>query len=245
MTPTILRAEFAYAAAVYTSLPAPAMAEIAFAGRSNVGKSSLLNALLGRKNLVRVSRTPGATKQINFFHVDYRASATEGAKDASMTPESKAPIKEGVGAAAAPKPEKTSALFVDLPGYGYANVSKSMSKEWGELMDSYLAERATLRAVVLLVDLRRGLEDEERELVEFLRAGRTAQSNGQLAVIPVGTKADRVSKSERKPLADKLAQEVRTLLGQGPTLKVTHAHAVASQERLGLAPLWSTIQKAL
>jgi GTP-binding protein EngB required for normal cell division len=194
---------------------------------------------------VRVSRTPGATKQINFFHVDYRGAAKAVAKaDANKAP-AKLALHEGGEIAAAPKPEKTSALFVDLPGYGYANVSKSMSKEWGELMDSYLAERSTLRAVVLLVDLRRGLEDEERELVEFLRTGRTAQSNGQLAVIPVGTKADRVSKSERKPLADKLAQEVRTLLGQGPTLKVTHAHAVASQERLGLDPLWATIQKAL
>ena len=98
--------------------PAPVMPEIAFAGRSNVGKSSLLNLLTGRKSLARVSGSPGKTRTINFYNIDSKFR------------------------------------IVDLPGYGYAKVSKTTSREWGPMMEDYLQNRQNLLKVVQLVDIR-------------------------------------------------------------------------------------------
>ena len=157
----ISTAEFTAGAQKREQIPAPSGPEIAFAGRSNVGKSSLLNMMLARKGLARTSRTPGCTRQINFFDIEV---------------------------ASGPK-----LVFVDLPGYGYAKVSKAESRDWKALLESYLQERATLEAVVVLVDARRGVEQEERDLVEFLglRQG--------LPVFIAVTKLDKLSKSEQKP----------------------------------------------
>ena len=110
--------------------------EFAFAGRSNVGKSALINMLTGRRGLARVGATPGRTRQLNFFVVDT---------------------------------VKGTVVFVDLPGYGYARVSKQERSSWGPLVESYLRERPTLRGVLLAVDVRRGIEVEERELLAFFR----------------------------------------------------------------------------
>src|SRR6476469_4819430 len=132
----ISEAEFTAGAQKREQLPAPKGPEIAFAGRSNVGKSSLLNMMLARKGLARTSRTPGCTRQINFFDI---------------------------AVAGGPK-----LVFVDLPGYGYAKVSKAESRDWKKLLEGYLQERTTLEAVVVLVDARRGVEQDERDLIEFL-----------------------------------------------------------------------------
>ncbi len=157
----ISEAEFTAGAQKHNQIPAPVGPEIAFAGRSNVGKSSLLNMMLARKGLARTSRTPGCTRQINFFDVVV---------------------------AGGPK-----LVFVDLPGYGYAKVSKTESRDWKKLLESYLQERTTLEAVVVLVDARRGVEQDEADLVEFLglRQG--------LPVFIAVTKLDKLSKSDQKP----------------------------------------------
>ncbi|MDB5212497.1 MAG: GTP-binding protein EngB [Myxococcaceae bacterium] len=157
----ISEAEFTAGAQKRDQIPAPKGPEIAFAGRSNVGKSSLLNMMLARKGLARTSRTPGCTRQINFFDI---------------------------AVAGGPK-----LVFVDLPGYGYAKVSKSESRDWKQLLEGYLQDRPTLEAVVVLVDARRGVEQEEQDLVEFLglRKG--------LPVFLAVTKLDKLSKSEQKP----------------------------------------------
>jgi len=157
----ISEAEFTAGAQKREQIPPPKGPEIAFAGRSNVGKSSLLNMMLARKGLARTSRTPGCTRQINFFDV---------------------------AVAGGPK-----LVFVDLPGYGYAKVSKAESRDWKKLLEGYLQERSTLEAVVVLVDARRGVEQEEQDLVEFLglRKG--------LPVFVAVTKLDKLSKSEQKP----------------------------------------------
>lgn len=157
----ISEAEFTAGAQKREQIPAPVGPEIAFAGRSNVGKSSLLNMMLARKGLARTSRTPGCTRQINFFDV---------------------------AVAGGPK-----LVFVDLPGYGYAKVSKTESRDWKKLLESYLQERTTLEAVVVLVDARRGVEQDEADLVEFLglRKG--------LPVFIAVTKLDKLSKSDQKP----------------------------------------------
>ncbi len=111
--------------------------EIAFAGRSNVGKSSLINALTGRKTLARTSQTPGCTRQINFFALG---------------------------------PEQGRLHLVDLPGYGYAKVSKKEAGDWNALIKDYLRGRPTLRQVLLLVDSRHGLKNSDTAIMDILDA---------------------------------------------------------------------------
>jgi GTP-binding protein len=168
----IADAEFAAGAVRVEGLPAPALAEIAFAGRSNVGKSSLLNALMQRRSLARTSSTPGCTRQINVF----RVKTADGLE---------------VG-------------FVDLPGYGYAKRAKSEKITWGPMLEGYLRERVTLRAVVLLVDVRRGVEDDDVQLIEFMKAPRAVQSNKPLEIVVVATKIDKLAVAKRKPALDAL-----------------------------------------
>jgi GTP-binding protein len=149
-----------------SQFPEAGLPEIAFAGRSNVGKSSLLNALLGRKQLARVSQTPGRTRLLNFF----RVTASEG------------PAGE--------------LMFVDLPGYGYAKVAKAVQEQWGPMIERYLRHRPSLRGLVLLIDIRRG-EEEELNLVRW--AGELG-----LGVVAVATKMDKLPRGRR-------AQAVRAI----------------------------------
>jgi GTP-binding protein len=123
---------FVAGAASYDSLPEFALPEIAFAGRSNVGKSSLVNALTGRRTLARVSSKPGHTRQINFFDLAGRL------------------------------------FLVDLPGYGFAQVSKSMKETWQDLASAYLRGRPTLQRVCLLIDARHGVKEADRETMKNL-----------------------------------------------------------------------------
>jgi len=135
-------------------LPEPELPEIAFAGRSNVGKSSLLNRLIKRRNLVKTSARPGKTQSLNFFLLD------------------------------------NSIYLVDLPGYGYARVSKKMQAAWQELITAYLETRENLKCVVVIVDLRHELKVADLQLVDWLR------SNG-VPFLLVYTKADKLSANER------------------------------------------------
>lgn len=124
--------DFVAGAATEEQLPRFTLPEVAFAGRSNVGKSSLLNALTFRKSLARTSQNPGHTRQINFFNL------------------------------------RQKLMLVDLPGYGYAKVSRSLLAQWNQLITDYLAFRPTLRRVLLLVDSRHGLKPQDIELMELL-----------------------------------------------------------------------------
>ena len=148
-----------------TGWPNDPIDEIAFVGRSNVGKSTLLQALTGRRGLVRISGTPGRTRLINFFALEV------------------APNKAGA---------KRPLRLVDLPGYGYARVSKAEREEWFPFVERYFKERKQLRAAVILVDARRGAELDETELVKFLTAR-------QFRVVVAVTKSDKLAKHERKP----------------------------------------------
>jgi len=150
----VTAARFLSAAASPGGGPAARLPEVAVAGRSNVGKSSLLNALLGRHGLARTSSTPGRTRQINFFLVNDRF------------------------------------VIVDLPGYGFAVGSAAERQSWGPLVEGYLRDRPTLRGVVLLVDLRRGLEDEERDLLAFF-------AHVGLPAALVATKVDKLGRGAR------------------------------------------------
>lgn len=133
--------------------PAPDLREIAFAGRSNVGKSSLLNLLTGRRKLARVSGSPGKTRTINFYIIN----------DAFR--------------------------IVDLPGYGYAKVAKSVSAGWGEMIERYLQNRENLVKVVQLVDIRHAPSKQDVEMYEYLR-------HYGLDGLVVATKADKISRNQ-------------------------------------------------
>lgn len=164
----VLEAEFVTTAMNVAQLPPPLYAEVAFAGRSNVGKSSLINSLAQRKKLARTSSTPGCTRGLNLFRLTLRGDVRID--------------------------------FVDLPGYGFAQRSKSERLSWGPMIETFLERRVGLRGVILLVDVRRGIESEEQELLEYLAHIR------QKAIV-VATKVDRLSASQRKPAALKLARE--------------------------------------
>ncbi len=193
-------AEFVKSATEAKGWPAEGPPEIAFVGRSNVGKSSLLGALMGRKGLVRVSSTPGRTRLINFF--DLQVSARKGVD---------------------PWPIR----FVDLPGFGYAKVSKAERASWRPFIQEYLEARKSLVGCVLLVDARRGAEIDEQELSHFMT------DHGK-RVIPVLTKSDKLSKHERVPVADK----TKKALGHAPEI-------VSATEGMGLDSLWERLFVAL
>jgi len=193
----IVSAEFSAAAKTQAELPPPLQIEIAFAGRSNVGKSSLLNKLMNRKNLARTSSTPGCTRQINFF--DVRTA-------------------QGI-----------HLNLVDLPGYGYAKRSKEERKLWAELIDGYLLERPTLRAVAVLVDVRRGLEADDLGLLEMLGSG--ASSRPQFKALIVATKLDKLRAGERASALAKIRAPGAAVFGVSTELPETVAALWASLER--------------
>lgn len=155
-------ARFVAAGAKTSDLPPGASFEVAFAGRSNVGKSSLLNSLMERRSLVRTSKTPGATRTVNVFE---------------------ARLVSGVTVALA-----------DLPGYGYAQRAKSERKAWGTMLEGYLKDRAELRALVVLIDVRRGANEDDRSLIEFAKT-----LPRPLPVVVCATKIDKLPRARRVP----------------------------------------------
>jgi GTP-binding protein len=138
--------------------PAPSLPEVAFLGRSNVGKSSVINTLVGTK-LARTSSTPGRTRSINFFEVRWPGR---------------------------PRPE---VIFADLPGYGYAKLSREISQEWPKFIEPYLNERPTLALCMALVDVNVPPQDSDRQLLDFLN------SSGRDFLL-IATKSDRLSNNQ-------------------------------------------------
>jgi GTP-binding protein len=165
-------------------LPPPGLPEVAFAGRSNVGKSSLLNALTGRKHLARVSNTPGRTQQINFFELGARL------------------------------------MLVDLPGHGYAQVSKSKVKGWTRLVDSYIRGRPNLRRVLLLADAKVGTKEADDRLMDLM-------DESGLSYQIVMTKADRLKPAELRTMHGKLSARLAKRPACHPEIPVTSAVAGA------------------
>src|SRR5271170_4258820 len=157
--------------------PEASVPEIAFLGRSNVGKSSLLNALLG-SNQAKVSSTPGRTRSINFFSI-----------------------------ADTPQRQQPQMLFADLPGYGYAKISKSISAEWPKFIEPYLAEREQLALCICLVDTNIPPQESDTQLITYLK-------QTQRPFLVVGTKADKLSNNQlaKSVAALKKAHEVNEIL---------------------------------
>lgn len=191
----IKKSELETVAVKPSQYPPVGLPEIAFAGRSNVGKSSLLNLLTGRKSLARVSGSPGKTRTINFYKVN------------------------------------DEFRIVDLPGYGYAKVSKSISENWGEMMESYLQDREGLKKVIQLVDIRHAPSAQDVQMYEYLK-------HYGLDGIVVATKADKVSRNEMQ----KCISVIRKTLGLSPEDLVI---PISSLKRTGQDILLGEIEKLL
>jgi GTP-binding protein len=190
-----LTTQFLLSAMAAEQFPVPGVPEIAFLGRSNVGKSSLLNALVGEK-AAKVSQTPGRTRAINFFAL----------LDPSQRPRM---------------------LFADLPGYGYAKISKSISSTWPSFIEPYLAERETLALCICLVDSNIPPQQSDLQLIEWLRA-----THRSFAV--VATKADRLSGNQR----------TRNLNALKIGLGVDQILAISAKTSYGIKDLWARVETA-
>jgi GTP-binding protein len=193
----ILAAEMVTAAARADQFPPSGAPEVAFLGRSNVGKSSLLNRLVQRRKLARTSSTPGKTRLVHW----YRVQRPEG-----------------------------EALFVDLPGYGYARVSKAERERWRVLVESYLEDREALRCAVLLQDIRRDLSEDEDLLVAWLR-------ERGIPVVLALTKSDKLKRMRR---ANRAAEMRRDTDLNDECVIVTSA-----EKGLGVDELWRAIDARL
>ena len=184
---------FVTSAASPKDFPPPTLPELAVVGRSNVGKSSLINALVGQEGLARTSRTPGRTQLINWFHVEANPTFH----------------------------------LVDLPGYGYAKVPGAMKDSWKPLIETYLSKRTSLAGVLLLIDIRRGPEDEELDFVPWL-------AERGVALVVALTKADKLAKNKRMVEI----QRARKTLGL-----TRDPYAVSTLDGDGVDPVWRALIK--
>ncbi len=191
----VKNAQFVLSAISPSQYPDSNLLEVAFAGRSNVGKSSLINALLGRKNLARSGSRQGMTRLINYYNLDNELH------------------------------------FVDLPGYGYAAVSKEEKNLWGKVITNYLTVREQLYVVVLLLDIRHKPTKEDQQMLSWMR-----QSG--LACLFVANKADKIGRSA----LPKQLQLLRETLNLGPEEKLI---PVSAERRTGLDELWREIDELL
>ena len=190
----IKSAKFVKSAAKSSQYPPAVLPEIAFAGRSNVGKSSLINILVNRKHLVKTSSTPGRTQLINFFVINETFS------------------------------------FVDLPGYGYARVPKSVKKNWGPMIETYFSTRETLKGVVLIMDIRRMPDQKELNLIDWF-------NYINIYSILILTKADKLSKTK----------QINQHLAIAKALSVDKKELIlfSTKSRQGKDAVWRAIKKLL
>jgi GTP-binding protein len=187
--------EFIISAVGPKQYPQEGLPEIALAGRSNVGKSTLINSLINRKNLARTSSKPGKTQTLNFYRIE------------------------------------NAFHFVDLPGYGFAQVSKAEKEKWGKMIEEYLTQRKELSLVILLVDIRHPPSKDDQAMYEWLL-------HYQLPIMVVATKADKISKNQQQ----KHLKIIKDTLGLVPEIPLI-AHS--SETKVGKEEIWKIIDQTL
>ena len=185
------KAEFFASYGKFSQIPPPENVEIAFAGHSNVGKSTLINKLFNRKNLARVSSVPGKTATINFYRLD-------------------------------------DIFFVDLPGYGYAKVSKSEKERWSGLIEGYLNADRDIRLVFMLVDMRHAPTKDDVQMINYL-------IDTEMPFVIVLTKADKLNKSEREKRMKAFENEI-------PCFRDIHSVPFSSMTFEGVEELRSIVE---
>jgi len=191
----IISAEFIKSAVWPPQYPPATMPEIAFVGRSNVGKSSLINTIVGRKNLAKTSNTPGRTQLINFFTINETLS------------------------------------FVDLPGYGFAKVSQSVKKDWGNMIEAYLRERPCLAMVIFILDIRRDPSDDDLSLRDWLEDYR-------IPYLYILTKADKLSNNQAITRARAIEKILHISAGIKPIL-------FSAKTQKGKGDIWQALDAHL
>lgn len=197
----ILDARFVTTGTTPAHYPKDPLPEVAFVGRSNVGKSSMINALAGRRKLVRVSNTPGRTRTLNFFDVDLEWQG-----------------------------EKRTVRLADLPGYGFAKVSKSEREAWEKMITTYLEKRTPLKVVVSIVDAEVGPTEDDLRTLDYL-------ANSAPKVMVVATKIDRIPKAKRKPRLKEISQQLEVPLEVVLPFSAT--------EKWGLEEIWGALLDVL
>lgn len=191
----ITKADFIISAVKPPQFPEDALPEIALAGRSNVGKSSLINSLINRKNLARTSSKPGKTQTINFYQIN------------------------------------DSFYFADVPGYGYAKVSKTQRAAWGKMMETYFTTRENLKGVVQIIDLRHPPTADDRTMYDFLK-------HYGIPVLVIATKADKIPKGKWQ----KHLKVVKEGLDLDPQDKILH---YSSETKENKDQVWKLIREYL
>jgi GTP-binding protein len=191
----IISAEFVKSAVWPPQYPLATLPEIAFAGRSNVGKSSLINTLVGRKTLAKTSNTPGRTQLINFFTLNDKVA------------------------------------FVDLPGYGFAKVSQSVKKDWGDMIEAYLRERQSLALVVFILDIRRDPSEDDLALRDWL-------AHYRIPYLHVLTKADKLSNNQKLVRKRAIERSLRVSAGKTPIL-------FSAKTQKGKSEIWQFLDDQL
>lgn len=185
--------ELAAVAVKAAQYPEETMPEVAFAGKSNVGKSSLINTMINRKSLARTSQNPGKTRTINFYNVE------------------------------------NALYFVDLPGYGYARAPKSEIAKWGKMIEDYLIKRESLRAIIMLVDIRHEPGENDKMMYDWLK-------HYGHKIIVVATKSDKLKRSQlpkhKKMLSQALGLEKEDIL-----------IPFSSENKSGKEELWNVIEE--
>ena len=176
---------------ITSTVPETELPEVAFAGKSNVGKSSLINALMNRKSYARISSQPGKTQTINYYNIN------------------------------------DAMYLVDLPGYGYANVSQSVKEKWGKMVERYLKKSTQLKQVFLLIDIRHDPSANDKMMYDWIVA------NGYRPVI-IATKLDKLERSQ----IDKHVKAVKTGLGLQPEDTII---AVSSETKQNIDKLWQIV----
>jgi GTP-binding protein len=175
--------------------PPPDKPEVAFAGRSNVGKSSLINVLVSRKKIARTSSRPGRTQAINFFDLDSRL------------------------------------YLVDLPGYGYARVPLAVKKSWGSMVETYLRKRPNLRAVVVILDIRRDPSTGDMDLLNWLQ-------RYEISSIIILTKADKLSRNQSLKRTSIISSKLKKVSSDRPVV-------FSAKTREGKAEIWGKIDQVI
>jgi GTP-binding protein len=175
--------------------PPPDKPEVAFAGRSNVGKSSLINVLVSRKKIARTSSRPGRTQAINFFDLDSRL------------------------------------YLVDLPGYGYARVPLAVKKSWGSMVETYLRKRPNLRAVVVILDIRRDPSTGDMDLLNWLR-------RYEISSIIILTKADKLSRNQSLTRTSIISSTLKKISSGRPVV-------FSAKTREGKTEIWEKIDQVI
>ncbi|TBL81662.1 ribosome biogenesis GTP-binding protein YihA/YsxC [Paenibacillus thalictri] len=189
------QAEFIISAVGPAQYPTDALPEIALAGRSNVGKSSLINRMISRRNLARTSSKPGKTQQLNYYKIN------------------------------------SDLFFVDLPGYGYAQVSKSEREKWGKFIEQYLLKREYLKLVIHIIDLRHPPSKDDQSMHEWLK-------HNNVPVCVVTTKADKISRGQWQ----KHMKIIREAFGMSKDEKII---LFSSETGQGKDELWSLIEQQI